>query len=142
MTLVIDANILFSALMDPTTAATKLITDRRALMYVPQFCTVELFKYKERILKYAKIPETELYDVLEVLLKALRIIDQDDIADKHRLAAARLCDGIDPKDTEYVAAALALNATLWTGDKKLITGLRAKGFEDVVTTAELLRTFQ
>ncbi|WP_373418674.1 hypothetical protein [Marinoscillum pacificum] len=26
---------------------------------------------------------------------------------------------------------------IWTGDKKLITGLRAKGFHDIYSTAEL-----
>ena len=43
----------------------------------------------------------------------------------------------DERDDHYVALALHLRCPLWTGDKKLVTGLRKKGFELVMTTEEL-----
>ena len=36
---------------------------------------------------------------------------------------------MDLKDTPFVALALHLDAHLWTDDKELKTGLRAKGFD-------------
>jgi len=40
-----------------------------------------------------------------------------------------LCKDIDEKDFAYLALSLELDGRLWTGDKKLINGLRAKGFD-------------
>jgi predicted nucleic acid-binding protein len=40
-----------------------------------------------------------------------------------------LCHGVDPDDAPPVALTLALDGLLWTGDKALQAGLRAKGFD-------------
>ena len=45
------------------------------------------------------------------------------------MRARRLCDGVDLKDTPFVALALHLDANLWTVDQELKRGLRAKGFD-------------
>ncbi len=45
------------------------------------------------------------------------------------MQARRLCDGVDLKDTPFVALALHLDATLWTVDEEFKRGLRAKGFD-------------
>ena len=44
------------------------------------------------------------------------------------MEARRLCDGVDLKDTPFVALTLHLDAVLWTEDEELKAGLRAKGF--------------
>lgn len=36
---------------------------------------------------------------------------------------------VDAKDTPFAALAIELDAPLWTGDKKLVLGLRKKGFD-------------
>jgi len=38
----------------------------------------------------------------------------------------------------FVATALFIDGLLWTGDKKLIKGLRQKGYAKTITTAELM----
>ena len=40
-------------------------------------------------------------------------------------------------DEHYVALAIQLGAPLWTGDKKLLNGLRHKRFMLLVSTAEI-----
>ena len=139
MVLVIDANVLFSALMNPAAEVTKIITSRKVKIYIPRFCIVEVFKYKEKILKYSKVPEAEIYEALYSILEALHFIDDSEIGHKHKLKALQLCDGVDLKDTVYVAAALALQAALWTGDKKLREGLESKGYHEFKSTAELTK---
>jgi predicted nucleic acid-binding protein len=45
------------------------------------------------------------------------------------MKAWELCKDVDEKDMMFVALALELDALLWTTDKKLATGLLAKGFD-------------
>ena len=51
------------------------------------------------------------------------------------------CQDIDANDTIFVGFSEYLNANLWTGDKELIKGLKAKGFKRIITTGELLKDF-
>ncbi len=44
---------------------------------------------------------------------------------------------IDQKDVVFVSSAMALNAKLWSGDKKLIKGLKSKGNDIVVQTKDI-----
>lgn len=54
-----------------------------------------------------------------------------------RKRAVELASEVNENDTLYIALALAYRCAIWTGDKKLDTGLRKKGFELVMTTEEL-----
>ena len=38
----------------------------------------------------------------------------------------------------FVATALFIDGFLWTGDKKLARGLRKNGYNNIITTSELL----
>ena len=49
---------------------------------------------------------------------------------------------VDIKDTPFVAVALMLKAILWTGDKKLISVLKAKGFNNICNSEEIEKLLQ
>ncbi|BAP55920.1 nucleotide-binding protein, PIN domain-containing protein [Thioploca ingrica] len=53
-----------------------------------------------------------------------------------------LCREIDQDDTLVVALTLELDGLLWTSDKKLITGLRERGFDKFFGEAILSLTPQ
>lgn len=46
---------------------------------------------------------------------------------------------IDINDTDFVALAKYLKGSLWTGDKALYDGLKAKRFRWVYTTSDLIK---
>ena len=46
---------------------------------------------------------------------------------------------IDPDDIVFVALSLSLNAYLWTGDKALYDGLKAKGFKNILNTRDIMQ---
>lgn len=52
-----------------------------------------------------------------------------------------LCSEIDQNDIPFVALAIHLKAELWTGDKKLSSGLKKQGFSSVINTHELYLYF-
>jgi predicted nucleic acid-binding protein len=55
--------------------------------------------------------------------------------------AIDLVSGIDQNDALFVALTNHLLANLWTGDKRLINGLKRKGYSRVLTTDELYEIF-
>lgn len=97
-----------------------------------------MFKYKERILRFSKLDEDDLLDVLYRLVKKITFVNEDTSSDEIWEEARRLTDDIDSKDTPFVALSLSLNATLWTGDRTLAEGPQAKGFSQVVDTPTLM----
>ena len=48
-----------------------------------------------------------------------------------------LCKDIDPNYTPFVALTIFLNATLLTGDKILVKGLKEKGFDQITSLNEV-----
>jgi len=73
-----------------------------------------------------------------LVFNQITFISNDAISPEYWKIAFELVKNIDEKDTPFVATALSIDATLWTGDLKLITGLRKKGFNEILNTQELL----
>ena len=125
---IIDTNIFFSALLGRTTRYADAIQAGIAPFFICEFVVVELFKHKERIAKQSKLTDDELVLAYYTLLRKVTIYKEDLISLVNRQAAFTLCQAVDPADTPHVALTLELDGLLWTGDKKLKTGLEAKGF--------------
>lgn len=51
----------------------------------------------------------------------------------------KLVEGIDDYDAPFMALSLALKAPLWTGDKKLINGLKRKEYNFILDTASIAK---
>ena len=56
----------------------------------------------------------------------------------HYRAALLLTEDVDVDDTEFVALSMSMDAKLWSGDGKLIKGLKRKGWDNFVTAREIL----
>jgi predicted nucleic acid-binding protein len=63
------------------------------------------------------------------------------ISDKDLDRAIKIANDIDENDVLFVALTNHLNAKLWTGDKKLISGLKGKGYTNAISTNELYNMF-
>ena len=128
MKVVVDANILFSALLKTPNIYAETILLSEHSFYSPKFVFVELFKYKEKIIKYAKLPENDVLELLYRLLKSIRMMEEDQISTYNLQQAYNLCEGVDLKDIPFVALTLDLDGKLWTKDDTLKKGLIKKGF--------------
>lgn len=74
-----------------------------------------------------------------MLKDQISFVDLNNISEFNKRKAIETTLDIDSNDSFFIALALELNAKLWTGDKKLINGLHAKGLELTITTTELLQ---
>jgi len=125
---VVDSNIIFSALLSKCSPIRDSLFLREHKYYAPNFFFSEIFKYKEKILKCSKLDEAELYELLMRLLDGIQFVKSSIISAENRKYAYDLCEDIDEKDVPFIALAIELDAYVWTGDKKLIKGLQRKGF--------------
>ena len=130
MRVVVDTNVAFSVLASGSgDLAVRLLSPADTVFYAPRFLFIELFKHKARLVAATKLPEEKLLEALNELIESLQLIEAASIPVGVWMQARRLCDGVDLKDTPFVALALHLGARLWTDDEELKTGLRAKGFD-------------
>ncbi|MBL7797420.1 MAG: PIN domain-containing protein [Saprospiraceae bacterium] len=136
MKVVVDTNILFSALLrEHNRYANTLIKNEQGYEYYGVYFTiVELFKHKDRIKKYSELSEEEILGALYELLKQINLLNEGVISPKSWKEAMRLVFDVDVKDIPIVALAIELEAKLWTNDEELKSGLSAKGFTDFLET--------
>jgi predicted nucleic acid-binding protein len=126
---VVDTNILFSALLSSQSKFTEILLTSEHQFYVCELVLVELFKHKQKIVRLSRLSEDDVVRVYHVLLRRLTVYKEDLIAPEHRTAAYALCSSIDATDTPHVALTLELGGLLWTGDHRLKEGLKHQGFD-------------
>ena len=130
MIVIVDTNILFAALRSKNSKLRETLVGIEHIFYTPNFLVVEIFKHKERIIKKAKTSEEEIYEFLNKVLQHIHFINEELITEENANIAYELCKDVDEKDTPFVALTLELSGKLWTQDKQLRKGLKAKGFDN------------
>ncbi|MDX2189233.1 MAG: PIN domain-containing protein [Bacteroidota bacterium] len=127
---VIDTNIVFSALLRHQSNLRDVILNTSLSFCAPNFIIAEIFSKKEKILKYSKLSETDFLICFNKIIENIRFISIETIQIENRYKAYEFCKKIDPNDTPFIALCLELEIPFWTGDKKLITGLKKLGFDN------------
>jgi predicted nucleic acid-binding protein len=99
----------------------------------------EILKHKAKILKAASIKEAEFLEVYFNITRRIKFINEGQIPETVWEKALLYTTGIDEDDAPFIALALYLDGYLWTGDKKLIRGVSAKGFKNILTTDDIIK---
>ncbi len=128
MKIVVDANLIFSALIPRASRIREAFFQEANTFYCPAFVFTELFKHKEKIFKSSKLSDSEILRYLHKITERTRFVNEGFVSLKSKQQAYNLCHDVDEKDTPYIALAIELKAVLWTGDNKLKNGLIKKGF--------------
>ncbi len=127
--IVVDTNILFSALLNSQSGFVEVLLKSGHQFYICEQVFVELFKRKEKIVRLSRLSEDDIARLYHTLIRRISLYKEDLISPEHRARASALCQDIDEADTPHVALTLELDGRLWTGDKKLRDGLKEKGFD-------------
>ncbi|HLD18946.1 MAG TPA: PIN domain-containing protein [Candidatus Nanoarchaeia archaeon] len=133
MKLVVDANIIFAALIrDSHTRRMLLAPDNE--LYAPEYMILEVKEHFETLKEKTGLTEEELDALVDGIAKMadIKIINPQEFKDKLQGA-----DSIspDPDDIQYFALALKLNCPIWSNDKKLKEQKKVK----IISTEELPR---
>lgn len=79
--------------------------------------------------------------VSEKIISKINFIDDVFLSDNEIEKVFNLTKNIDENDTLFIALANQLRAKIWTGDKKLLLGLRTKDYHQFLTTDEVYDIF-
>ncbi len=115
MELVIDANVLFSALIKNNLTA-ELIFKEELKLNAPDFFIEEFMKYEDLILKKTHMTREKYIEILHCLKDIITTIPEEEFYELWDKA-----ENISPdeQDVPYIALALKLNIPIWSNDKKL-----------------------
>ena len=115
MTIVIDSNILISALIKDSSTRRIIVESGLEFSY-PEISLQEISKHKQLILQKGGYTEDKLQKIMNKLLEYINLIPTQIIQPK-LTEATTIIGSIDPNDVVFIAAALALNAKIWSEDK-------------------------
>lgn len=143
MIIVVDTNIVFSAILSSSGRIGQLLTIGQDVFYFYSinFLEEELHTHFDKLQSISNLPLEDLNAVIQVFISRINFIDVNEMSDSDILNALRLTKDIDEKDTLFVALTNHLNGRLWTGDQKLMKGLLNKGYENVISTDSLYQKF-
>jgi predicted nucleic acid-binding protein len=131
MDLVIDANVLFSILINEGKTE-ELLFQEHISAFAPEFLLIEFQKYEKLILKKTKRSHSEFQELIGILKKRIAIVPNRET--NHYMERAREISP-DRKDTDYFALALKLKCAIWSNDKELKSqsAIRVFSTEDLMT---------
>jgi len=116
--IVIDSNILFSALIK-NSVTRKMILEYDGFFLFPSFIFEELEKHKTELLKKSGMKRKSFETLLNLLLQKVLIVSTD-VLFQYKTQAYELVKDIDPDDTLFIACALTYpESIIWSDDKKL-----------------------
>lgn len=141
MKIIIDTNIVFSALLKTQTIFGQIIFNSTGVFefYCPHYLRTEIRKHWDRLKRISKLTDEQLQESYEALLSKITFINEELIPQKIWEDAEKLTVGVDVDDTDFVALTKYLKGKLWSGDATLQVGLKKKGYKAVLTTPEMYK---
>lgn len=139
--IIIDTNIIFSCLLNSQGIIGDLIFNSDSIFefYSNQYMRFEINKHWNKLKKVSKLTDLELETAYDKMLTKFTFINEELISQTNWEKAEALVANIDLDDTEFVALTKYLKGGLWTGDRVLYEGLKAKRFRTVHNTQDILK---
>lgn len=141
MKLVVDTNIVFSALLNSSGNIAKILlnTNESVEFYSCDFLKDELNLHHKKIQKYTKLSVSQVNELIDLVCSKIIFIDERLLPTSSIKSGYDLVCDIDEKDLPFVAMSIHFKAFLWTGDKQLYNGLVKKNYKRVINTTSLLK---
>jgi predicted nucleic acid-binding protein len=138
MTIIVDASIIISTLINPSGKEASLIFNNheRVDFVAPALVFQEVLSKKSKILSSTHHSESSIAESILLLETIISIFDVEKFSKGILDVAKQLTYSIDEKDTQYIALTIQLEGLFWTGDLKLLRGLKRKDINQIITTLD------
>jgi len=137
--IIVDTNIVFSALLNSNSHIGRLLLDsrNRFQFYSCKYLQKEIYRHIDKIRYYSGLNNDNLSELISLVESRIFFIEEELLPVAVITEAKEWVADVDFDDFAFVAVANHLDAWLWTGDKKLTIGLRKKGYRRIVSTTDL-----
>lgn len=139
MKIIVDANIVFSAILNTNSKIADLLLNSKGIFefIAPDYLLTETKKYHKKISTISKMTLADVVKVENKVTKSITFLSGIHIPESQWIKGEQMVFNIDPKDTPYVAFSMFFKCKIWSGDKVLRNGLISKKFMNIITTEEL-----
>jgi len=139
MNIIVDANIIFSGILNSNGKIGDLLINSGSFFsfIAPNFLRTEIYHHHEKLVKISNLTSEQILESEYQIYKSITFISEEQIDEINWQFADELIRDIDPNDIVYIAYTKQFNCKLWTGDKKLISGLAKKDYHHILTTDDL-----
>ena len=139
MKIIVDTNIVFSAILNSNSRIGKILLNSKEhfQFFSCNYLRIEIQRHRNKLLKLTKLSEDKLSELQELITQHITFIDERLIPQDLLVKTETQLKAIDPDDTVFVALTKHLEGKLWTGDLQLYNGLKAKRFKDIILSSEL-----
>ena len=118
MIIIIDANVLFSALIKDSKTREIILKSDKFFLF-PSYVFIEMQNHKGELLRKSGMGEGDFSKLLSLVVSRVLIVPNEVLL-PYRKKAFELVKSIDQDDVLFVACALAYpNSVIWSDDKKL-----------------------
>lgn len=115
MKIILDINIIISALIKENSIIRALLNLPFFEFYLPAYALTELKKHEKLILRKSGLEKQELKSLIRMLLTRVKIVGESTFSSYYKFAD-EIIGKIDNKDIPYIALATE-NDGIWTADK-------------------------
>ena len=134
MRIVLDSNVLFSALIRDSTTR-RLILEYDDSFLFPSYIFEEMEEHKDELIVKSKMSDEEFNKLLNILLKKVLLVPVESLK-AYKEKAVGIVKNIDKDDAIFIACALAYpESIIWSDDKKL----KKQNNVEVINTAEMMK---
>ncbi|MBI4149505.1 PIN domain-containing protein [Candidatus Woesearchaeota archaeon] len=135
MHIIIDSNVLFSAIIKDSTTR-RLILEYPDFFLFPAYIFEEMNRHKEELAAKSKMDEMEFHQLFGLMLQKMAVVPFA-VSDQYHDDAQRLAKRVgSPEDVEFFACALAYpGSVIWSNDARLKNQSQIR----VISTAEAMK---
>jgi predicted nucleic acid-binding protein len=136
MKIVVDANVVFAALMK-SSITRELLLYPFISYYSPDFLLTELQKHKKELMNKANLSEATYSEALKLVLANLKVVSKLNYGSEIG-RASKIMEYVDKADAVYLALSIAIKADgIWTYDRhfekqRTIKALKTKDVAAIV----------
>lgn len=142
MRIVVDTNIVFSAILNTNSKIAKIILQPKSILnlYATNQLALELEKHRSKLKTISKYSEKELQRAIQLITGRIKFINVELVPLSIYQKAILLLKDIDIDDTEFIALTDHIRGKLWIGDKALINGMKKQNWNKCISTDDLYKT--
>lgn len=139
MKIVVDTNIVFSAVLNTNSRIANILLQSRMFIqfYSTDLLLIEISEHKQKLQKLSGLSNDDLDKSIALITRKIRFIDARLIPDDIFHSTEDLLKDIDLDDVEFVALTDHLRGKLWSGDKTLQRKLAMKNWKHFISLSEL-----